>query len=228
MTVLCSDCISIFSLFSCVSCVSWTPGPAYPARGLPDPAYPARGLDASDAGLGATSSGQGPPEDESHDHRSHDHPEDRPDGHTIAEIDRLRLMVDMNRLRDLDGLERVGVWLSALWIHGPFSSTLESPEPEFGARGGPLYTSRGGEPCSESRIRSVRASRSPREAAWEGRDFHIWNLEWSWETCTRSRAAGDNGSSAKRSGSIGADPITRRSEATPEGASVESDRSAQA
>ena len=44
---------------------------------------------------------------------------------------------------------------------------------------------------------------------------------------TRSRAEGDSRSAPKKCGSISADPTARRPEATPEGASVSSDRRAQ-
>ena len=69
-----------------------------------------------------------------------------------------------------------------------------------------------------STTRARAASRSPTtptaprgDTAWSG---------------TRSRAEGDSRSEAKRCGSIRTDPTARRPDATPEGASVESDRRA--
>jgi hypothetical protein len=50
-------------------------------------------------------------------------------------------------------------------------------------------------------------------------------LEHTWRT--RSRVEGESRSAAKRCGSMKADPAARGPEATPQGASVSSDRSAQ-
>src|SRR5262249_1066551 len=62
-------------------------------------------------------SGQNPPDRESHEHRSHDHPENRPHDDTVTQINGGRLIAG-------PVLERFGILRIAclIGIHGPYSS----------------------------------------------------------------------------------------------------------